>query len=240
MLHIDVVAWTKIIGQSVDYAILEHINQIACVKFSGVWSDLGDWNAVAGQLPHDGEGNFISGSASQIDCQNTTLWSSANGTQLVGLGLKNILTAVTDDAVLVADASRLQDVRDVVEHLEQAGISQAHQHAKDYRPWGWFESLVNMPGYQVKRLHVYPGAALSLQSHQHRSEHWIVVEGSAVVTIDENVKVISPGQSTYVPLGSIHRLENKEKNMLIIIEVQIGVYLGEDDIIRYEDVYSRK
>ena len=144
-------------GQSVDYAILEKTEKIACVKFSGNWSDLGDWNAVAGQLPHDGEGNFITGTASQLDCQNTTLWSAANGTQLVGLGLKNIVTVVMDDAVLVADASRMQDVRDVVDHLEQAGISQANQHAKDYRPWGWFESLVTMPGYQVKRLHVYRG-----------------------------------------------------------------------------------
>ena len=118
--HIDDVAWAKIQGQSVDYAILEKTDQIVCVKFSGCWSDLGDWNAVAGQLPHDGESNFITGTASQIDCNNTTLWSAANGTQLVGLGLKNIVTVVMDDAVLVADAGRMQDVRDVVEHLESS------------------------------------------------------------------------------------------------------------------------
>ena len=179
-LHIDDAAWAQINGQSVDYAILEKIEKIACVKFCGNWSDLGDWNAVAGQLPHNGEGNFITGKADQIDCQNT-LWSVASGTHLVGLGLKNIVTVVMDDAVLVADAGRMQDVRDVVDHLEQAGASQANQHAKDYRPWGWFESLINMPGYQVKRLHVYPGAALSLQSHKHRSEHWVIVSGTASV-----------------------------------------------------------
>ena len=210
--HIDGAAWTQINGQSVDYAILEKTRKIACVKFSGNWSDLGDWNAVAGQLPHDGEGNFITGTASQLDCQNTTLWSAANGTQLVGLGLKNIVTVVMDDAVLVADASRMQDVRDVVDHLEQASILQAHQHAKDYRPWGWFESLVNMPGYQVKRLHVYPGAALSLQSHQYRSEHWVVVSGSASVVRDNEVLALAANESVYIHVGQKHRLANETDN----------------------------
>ena len=200
--HIDDIAWAKIQGQSIDYAILEKTDQIACVKFSGVWSDLGDWNAVAAQLPHDGEGNFVTGTASQIDCQNTTLWSASHGTQLVGLGLENVVTVVMDDAVLVADASRMQDVRDVVEHLEKAGISQANQHAKDYRPWGWFESLVNMPGYQVKRLHVYPGAALSLQSHQHRSEHWVVVSGNANVVRDDEVLTLATNESVYIHVGT--------------------------------------
>jgi mannose-1-phosphate guanylyltransferase/mannose-1-phosphate guanylyltransferase/mannose-6-phosphate isomerase len=237
--HIDDVAWTKIIGQSVDYAILEHINRIACVKFSGVWSDLGDWNAVAGQLPHDGEGNFISGSASQIDCQNTTLWSASDATQLVGLGLKNIVTVVMDDAVLVADAGCLQDVRNVVDHLEQAGVPQANQHAKDYRPWGWFESLVNMPCYQVKRLHVYPRAALSLQSHQHRSEHWVVVFGTASVERDDEVLTLATNESVYIHAGQKHRLLNETDAPLIVIEVQTGDYLGEDDIVRYVDLYRR-
>ncbi len=237
--HIDDVAWAEIYGQSVDYAILEHTNQIACVKFSGNWSDLGDWNAVAGQLPHDGEGNFITGTASQLECQNTTLWSAAHGTQLVGLGLKNIVTVVMDDAVLVADASRMQDVRDVVDHLEQAGISQAHQHAKDYRPWGWFESLVIMPGYQVKRLHVYSGAALSLQSHQHRSEHWVVVSGTASVVRDDEVLTLATNESVYIHVGQKHRLSNETDAPLTVIEVQTGSYLGEDDIVRYEDVYRR-
>ena len=210
-----------------------------CVKFCGVWSDLGDWNAVVGQLPHDGEGNFITETASQIDCKNTTLWSVANGIQLVGLGLKNVVSVVMDDAVLVADASRMQDVRDVVDSLEQAGISQAHQHAKDYRPWGWFESLVNMPGYQVKRLHVYSGATLSLQSHQHRSEHWVVVSGIASVVRDDEVLTLVTNESVYIHAGQKHRLANETGAPLTVIEVQTGEYLGEDDIIRYEDVYRR-
>ena len=237
--HIDDVAWSQINGRSVDYAILEKTAKIACVKFSGNWSDLGDWKAVAGQLPHDGEGNFVTGTASQLDCQNTTLWSAANGTQVVGLGLKNIVTVVMDDAVLVADSSRMQDVRDVVDHLEQAGISQAHQHAKDYRPWGWFESLVTTPGYQVKRLHVYPGAALSLQSHQHRSEHWVVVSGTASVVRDDEVLTLATNDSVYIHVGQKHRLANETGAPLTVIEVQTGNYLGEDDIVRYEDVYRR-
>jgi mannose-1-phosphate guanylyltransferase/mannose-6-phosphate isomerase len=237
--HIDDAAWAQINGQSVDYAILEKIEKIACVKFCGNWSDLGDWNAVAGQLPHNGEGNFITGTVSQLDCQNTTLWSVANGTQLVGLGLKNIVTVVMDDAVLVADASRMQDVRDVVDHLERAGVSQAHQHAKDYRPWGWFESLVTMPGYQVKRLHVYPGAALSLQSHRHRSEHWVVVSGTARVVRDDEILTLAANESVYIHVGQKHRLANEKDAPLIVIEVQTGDYLGEDDIVRYEDVYRR-
>ena len=237
--HIDDVAWAKIQGQSLDYAILEKTDQIACVKFSGTWSDLGDWNAVAGQLPNDGRGNSIIGTASQIDCQNTTLWSAANGTQLVGLGLKNIVAVVMDDAVLVADASRMQDIRDVVDHLEQTSVSQATQHAKDYRPWGWFESLAIMPGYQVKRLHVYPGAALSLQSHQRRSEHWVVVSGTASVVRDDEVLTLATNESVYIHVGQKHRLANETDAPLTVIEVQTGDYLGEDDIVRYEDIYSR-
>ena len=237
--HIDDAAWAKIQGQSVDYAILEHTDQIACVKFSGGWSDLGDWNAVAGQLPHDGEANFITGTAIQIDCKNTTLWSAAHGTQLVGLGLKDVVTVVMEDAVLVADAGRMQDVRDVVDHLDKAGVSQANQHAKDYRPWGWFESLVNMPGYQVKRLHVYPGAALSLQSHQHRSEHWVVVSGTASVVRDDELLMLATNESVYIHVGQKHRLANETDAPLTIIEVQTGSYLGEDDIVRYEDVFGR-
>ena len=237
--HIDKTAWGKIQGQSVDYAILEKTDRITCVRFSGAWSDLGDWNAVAGQLPLDGEGNFLTGTASQIDCQNTTLWSESDGTQLVGLGLENIVTVVMDDAVLVANSARMQDVRDVVKHLETSGISQANQHAKDYRPWGWFESLVNQPGYQVKRLHVYPGASLSLQSHLHRSEHWVVVSGTASVVREDEILTLATNESVYIQSGQKHRLTNKTKEPLTVIEVQTGDYLGEDDIVRYEDVYSR-
>jgi mannose-1-phosphate guanylyltransferase/mannose-6-phosphate isomerase len=237
--HIDDTAWANIQGQSVDYAILEKTDRIACVKFSGSWSDLGDWKALARQLPHDTAGNFVTGKTTQIDCHNSILWSAAPSTQLVGLGLENIVTVVMDDAVLVADVKRMQDVRNVVDQLETAGISQANQHAKDYRPWGWFESLVNMPGYQVKRLHVYPGSALSLQSHQHRSEHWVVVTGNATVVRDDKVLKLKTNESVYIHVGQKHRLANESDGPLTVIEVQTGNYLGEDDIVRYEDVYNR-
>ena len=143
------------------------------------------------------------------------------------------------DAVLVAPKDRAQDVKKAVELLKTKDVAQAEILPKDHRPWGWFESLALGERFQVKRICVKPGAALSLQSHNHRSEHWIVVEGTAKVTIDEEVKLITEGQSVYVPLGAIHRMENPGKLPMLLIEVQIGSYLGEDDIIRYEDVYSR-
>ena len=143
------------------------------------------------------------------------------------------------DAVLVAPKDRAQDVKKAVELLKAKDITQAEIFPKDHRPWGWFESLALGERFQVKRIFVKPGASLSLQSHKHRSEHWIVVEGTARVTIDEEVKLVSAGQSVYVPLGAKHRMENPGKLPMILIEVQIGTYLGEDDIVRYEDVYSR-
>ena len=192
------------------------------------------------QLAHDEKGNFVYGTASQIDCNNTILWSVADGTQLVGLGLKNIVTVVMDDAVLVADAKRMQDVRQVVDQLETAGIMQAYQHAKDYRPWGWFEILVNTPGYQVKRLHVYPeGSTIVAKSHQHRSEHWVVVAGTASVVRDDEMLKLKTNRSVYIHVGQKHRLANETDAPLTLIEVQTGSYLGEDDIVRYDDVYGR-
>ena len=143
------------------------------------------------------------------------------------------------DAVLVADKSQAQRVKEAVDALKQRDASQAVQLPRDYRPWGWYESLVIGGRFQVKRIVVNPGAALSLQSHHHRSEHWIVVEGTAKVTVDETVKLISENQSVYIPLGSVHRMENPGKLPMVLIEVQTGSYFGEDDIIRYEDVYAR-
>ena len=143
------------------------------------------------------------------------------------------------DAVLVAPKHRAQDVKKAVELLKSKQIAQAEIFPKDHRPWGWFESLATGDSFQVKRICVNPGAALSLQSHNHRSEHWVVVEGMAKVTINEETKLVSKGHSIFVPLGAIHRMENPGKLPMIVIEVQIGTYLGEDDIIRYEDIYQR-
>jgi len=237
--HIDPSHWAQIEGQSIDYAILERCDEIKCLKFTGFWSDLGDWNALAGQLQADASGNLISGGVTQFDCNNTILWGGSERTHLVGLGLENIVAVATDDAVLVADANRVQDIKYAVNYLAEKKVFQASQHSKDYRPWGWFESLVNKPGYQVKRLNVYPRASLSLQSHQHRSEHWVVVCGTATVTLDEALMTIETNASVWIEAGQKHRLANGTDDPLIVIEVQTGGYLGEDDIIRYDDVYNR-
>ena len=238
-LHLDPRHWAQLEDQSIDYAILEKTDEIRCLKFVGNWSDLGDWNALANQLQLDASDNLVSGDVSQIDCNNVTLWAASERTHLVGLGLKNIVAVATDDAVLVADSNRAQDVRDVVSYLDKKKISQACKHVKDYRPWGWFESLVSMPGYQVKRLNVYPGATLSLQSHKYRSEHWIVVCGTATVVLDGDLMTVEPNTSVYIQSGQKHRLANDTNGSLVVIEVQTGSYLGEDDIIRYEDAYNR-
>ncbi|MDC0063213.1 mannose-1-phosphate guanylyltransferase/mannose-6-phosphate isomerase [Candidatus Puniceispirillum sp.] len=237
--HIDPSYWAHLEGQSIDYAILERCDEIKCLKFAGCWSDLGDWNALASQLPLDTSENLISGGVTQFDCNNTTLWAVSERTHLVGLGLKNIVAVVTDDAVLVADANCVQDVRYAVDCLAEKKVLQASQHSKYYRPWGWFESLVNKPGYQVKRLNIYPKAAISLQSHQHRSEHWVVVCGTATVTLDGVLMTIETNASVYIEAGQKHRLANGTNDPLVVIEVQTGGYLGEDDIIRYEDFYNR-
>ena len=238
--HIDETSWSFVRSKSIDYAILEKIDCTRCVKFSGVWSDLGDWKAVTDLLPKDEKGNRLNNLASQINCQNSALWSTSDRLHLVGLGLENIVSVVTDDAVLVAHTEHLQDVSQVVDLLREKGIPQGKQHIKDYRPWGWFESLVNTPGYQVKRLNVYPGAALSLQSHQYRSEHWVVVYGNATVVRGNDVLLLATNESIYIEKGQKHRLVNDTDDKLTVIEVQTGDYLGEDDITRYEDVYQRR
>lgn len=237
--HLDAEAWDVIIPDSIDYAIMEKADHITCVAFQGRWSDLGDWRAVVNEFDPDADGNLSVGDSSALDCNNSVLWSDAEGIHLVGLGLDNIIAVATDDAVMIAHADKSQDVRKIVTHLEDKGVSQATQHIKDYRPWGWFESLANLPGYQVKRLHVYPGATLSLQSHEHRSEHWVVVDGTATIQIEDDIKSVASNESVYIHVGQKHRLANDTDAPLTVIEVQTGSYLGEDDIIRYEDIYNR-
>ena len=166
--------------------------------------------------------------------------SEAEGLEIVGIGLKNVMAIAMPDAVLVADMGRAQDVRLAVDALKARGAKQATAFPKDHRPWGWFETLVLDDRFQVKRILVHPGAALSLQSHVHRSEHWIVVAGTAKVTVNGEVRLLTENQSVYIPLGAVHRMENPGKVPMVLIEVQTGAYLGEDDIVRYEDVYARQ
>lgn len=232
-------AWLEVEPISFDYAIMEKAKNVSCVEFDSGWSDMGNWGSVANLMPLDEHNNVISPSATAVDCSNTTLWSSANRVHLTGLGLENIVAVATDDAVLVASVDRLQEVGSVVEALEVKSAPEAKQHLKDYRPWGWFESIVLAPNYQVKRLHIHPGSSLSLQSHQHRSEHWVVVSGTATVVRDEETMYLETNSSVYINAGQKHRLSNETDVPLVVIEVQTGGYLSEDDIIRYEDLYQR-
>lgn len=239
-LRLEPEAWSTCKDISIDYAIMEKIDNLSVAPFSGGWSDLGQWDAVWNHLEPDEHGVVTEGAAHAIDCRNAMLRATDENQRLVGLGLDNILAIAMPDAVLIADMRSTSKVGEVVSLLKSEGIPQAETLPKDFRPWGWFESLVVGSRFQVKRIQVDPGGALSLQSHHHRSEHWIVVEGTAEVTIGDEVKLVSENQSVYIRLGEKHRLRNPGKMPMVLIEVQTGSYLGEDDIIRYDDVYSRK
>ncbi|NVO25753.1 mannose-1-phosphate guanylyltransferase/mannose-6-phosphate isomerase [Donghicola mangrovi] len=231
--------WALIEDISIDYAVLEKAENLSVVPFGGVWSDLGGWDAVWRESNLNETGVATSGPATAIECDDTLLRAENESQELVGIGLKDVIAVAMPDAVLVAHKDRAQDVKNAVAALKAKGASQAETLPRDYRPWGWYESLVVGRRFQVKRIHVHPGAALSLQSHHHRSEHWIVVAGTAKVTIDETVQLVTENQSVYIPLGAVHRMENPGKVPMVLIEVQTGSYLGEDDIIRYEDIYAR-
>jgi len=231
--------WAELEDISIDYAVMERADNLSVVPYGGAWSDLGDWQAVWREAIPDEEGVVASGASTAIDCTDTLLQATSDAQQLVGIGLKDIVAVAMPDAVLVAHKDRAQDVKLAVTKLKAEGVSQAVALPRDYRPWGWYESLVVGGRFQVKRIVVNPGASLSLQSHHHRAEHWIVVEGTAKITVDETVKLVTENESVYIPLGAVHRMENPGILPMVLIEVQTGSYLGEDDIIRYEDVYSR-
>ncbi|WP_010138048.1 mannose-1-phosphate guanylyltransferase/mannose-6-phosphate isomerase [Oceanicola sp. S124] len=232
-------AWAGAEDISIDYAVMEKAANLSVVPFTAGWSDLGGWDAVWRETGPDANGVATSGAATAIDCTNSLLRSESENLEVVGIGLDNIMAVAMNDAVLVADMSRAQDVKKAVEALKKKGAAQATHFPKDHRPWGWFESLVVGNRFQVKRIMVHPGGSLSLQSHFHRSEHWIVVEGTARVTCDDEVRLVTENQSIYLPLGCVHRMENPGKIPMVLIEVQTGAYVGEDDIVRYEDVYAR-
>lgn len=231
--------WSKLKDISVDYAIMEKAQNLVAVPYASKWSDLGGWDAVWSESEPDKSGNVTSETSHAIECTNSLLRSESSSQQVVGIGLTDIMAIAMPDAVLVAPKERAQDVKQAVGLLKSKNIAQAEIFPKDHRPWGWFESLAVGDRFQVKRIRVKPGAALSLQSHKHRSEHWIVVEGTAKVTVEDKITLLSAGQSVYVPLGAKHRMENLGTLPMVMIEVQIGTYLGEDDIIRFEDQYER-
>ena len=239
-LRLNPEPWKSLENISIDYAIMEKTKNLVAVPYTSKWSDLGDWDSVWSESKSNKSGVVLSAGAHEIDCKNTLLRSESSSLQIVGLGLENIIAIAMPDAVLVADKDRVQEVKNVVKKLKGIDSPQAEIFPKSHRPWGWFESLAMGERFQVKRICVKPGAALSLQSHTKRSEHWVVVQGEAKVTLGDKVNLLQEGESVYVPIGTIHRMENPGRTPMILIEVQIGLYLGEDDIVRYEDRYARK
>ena len=240
----DGTAFAACPADSIDYAVMEHLpgnDALAIparvVPLDAGWSDLGAWDALWDVLPHDAQGNAHTGQTLAIDTRDSLLVSE---TRLVAaLGVHDIVVVETLDAILVADKSKTQDVKKIVSELKTKKRSLAFTHRKVHRPWGWYDSIDSGERFQVKRIVVNPGAQLSLQMHHHRAEHWVVVKGTAQVTNGEKIFLLGENESTFIPLGHIHRLVNPGKVPLEIIEVQSGSYLGEDDIVRFEDTYGR-
>ena len=243
-LRFEKAAFAAIPAESIDYAVMEPASRdgsgidIKMVPLAAGWSDLGAWDAVWQVGARDADGNAACGDTMVRDSRNTLVHATS---RLVGvIGLDDVTVVETADAVLVAHRSKSPAVKDLAVALSQGGRSEASTHRRVHRPWGWYESVDQGPRFQVKRILVKPGARLSLQMHHHRAEHWIVVSGTAEVTNGEAVILLAENQSTYIPLGQTHRLANPGKLPLEIIEVQSGSYLGEDDIVRFEDNYGRK
>jgi mannose-1-phosphate guanylyltransferase/mannose-6-phosphate isomerase len=234
-------AFAAIPSDSIDYAVMERCPgsqfPIRMSPLDAGWSDLGAWDAVWSVLPKDDEGNAHVGDVLTADSRNTLVHATSRLVTLVGV--QNLVVVETPDAVLVADRSRSQDVKHIVNALQQQKREEHTLHRKVHRPWGWYDSIDEGGRFKVKRIQVNPGASLSLQKHHHRAEHWVVVSGTAEITNGDKVLLLTENQSTYIPLGVVHRLANPGTIPLEIIEVQSGSYLGEDDIVRLEDTYGR-
>ena len=223
--------------QSVDYAVMENTKDGVVVPLDANWSDIGSWDALWNAKNKDKNGNVSEGDVILDKVKNTYTYSSNRLVSVIGTS--DLIIVDTQDALLVADKKYSQNIKNIVNQLKNSGRSEADNHRKVFRPWGYYDSIDANDGFQVKRILVNPGAKLSLQKHQHRAEHWIVVRGIAQITCGNEVFSLKENQSTYIPKGTVHRLENQEKTPLEIIEIQTGDYLGEDDIIRLEDDYQR-
>jgi len=231
-------------SDSIDYAVMERIAAGELNLPAGVviplsvgWSDVGAWDSLWQTLPKNADGNVLQGDVLLNDCTDTLAMSS--GRLIACVGVSDLIVVETPDAILVAHKSKTQDVKKIVDTLKNQGRSESFLHRKVYRPWGWYDSVDFGERFQVKRMMVKPGAKLSLQLHHHRAEHWVVVKGTATVTRGDTSYLVTENESTYIPLGTQHRLENAGKIPLEIIEVQSGGYLGEDDIVRFDDHYGR-
>lgn len=235
-IRLDAGAFAASPNDSIDYAVMEKTADAAVVPLDAEWNDVGSWSALWEVSDKDADGNACHGDVIALDCKD----SYAYGNRLIAMvGLQDVVVVETDDAVFVGHKDRVQDVKEIVGRIKREGRSEAAAHRKVYRPWGAYDSIDNGDRFQVKRITVKPGATLSLQMHHHRAEHWIVVSGTAEVTRGDEVILLSENQSTYIPLGVTHRLKNPGKLPLELIEVQSGSYLGEDDIVRFEDQYGR-
>jgi mannose-1-phosphate guanylyltransferase/mannose-6-phosphate isomerase len=239
-------AFSQCPSDSIDYAVMERIAGSSgntdlpagvVIPLSAGWSDVGAWEALWQVLPKDADGNVAQGDVLMQDSHNTLALSE--GRLIACVGVDDLIVVETADAILVAHKNKTQDVKKIVDRLKAAGRAEGQTHRKVFRPWGWYDSVDNGERFQVKRIVVKPGGTLSLQMHHHRAEHWIVVSGTAKVTKGDDTFLLSENESTYIPLGVTHRLENPGRVELEMIEVQSGSYLGEDDIVRFEDVYGR-
>lgn len=237
-LRLDAEAFAQSPAKSIDYAVMEKTAHAAVIEGRFRWSDIGSWEAVFDVGPTDPAGNVVFGPAVTIDAHDCIV--HAEGRLTVALGVKDLVLVTTSDAVLVLPRARAEDVKHIVTQLKAQGRSEATVHRRRFRPWGQYDSLDEGERFQVKRIVVAPGAKLSLQRHFHRAEHWVVVRGTAEVTISDSCHIVHENESIFIPIGSIHRLANPGRIPLEVIEVQTGSYLGEDDIVRLDDIYSRE
>lgn len=224
-------------SNSIDYAVMEHTSNAVVIPMDVGWNDIGSWSALWQQLEKDDEGNVLRGDVMVDGVSNSLIISDKK--LIAGVGVENVILVETDDSILLTKMDRVQDVKAIVQHLIQMDRPESQLHRKVYRPWGFYDSIENAQGFQVKRLVVNPGAKLSLQMHHHRAEHWVVVKGTAEVVNGDQKLLLRVNESTYIPIGAQHQLSNPGKVQLELIEVQSGDYLGEDDIVRFEDIYGR-
>jgi mannose-1-phosphate guanylyltransferase/mannose-6-phosphate isomerase len=236
-VRLDKAAFEACRSDSIDYAVMEKTDRASVVPLAAGWSDVGSWASLQDALPPDASGNVTRGDVMSEDSNDCLLYSTDR--LVAAVGLREHVVIETKDAVMVAPRARVQDVKRLVEQMKRAGRSEPGLHREVFRPWGSYDSVDAGPRFQVKRLTVKPGAKLSLQKHAHRAEHWVVVSGTARITRDDQVFVLKENESTYIPIGAVHRIENPGSELLQIIEVQSGGYLGEDDIVRIEDTYGR-
>jgi mannose-1-phosphate guanylyltransferase / mannose-6-phosphate isomerase len=229
--------FAAITGESIDYAVMEHTDRAAVVPVDMGWSDIGSWSALWAESPQDGDGNVLLGDVVAHGATNAYIRSE--GRLVAAIGVRDLIIVATEDAVLVADKTHDQDVKKIVETLKAANRPEATQGIRTWRPWGWFQTIDEGYRFRVKHIQVNPGSKLSLQKHWHRSEHWVVVTGTALVTCGTETFTLRENESTFIPAGTVHRLENPGLVPLRMIEVQSGEYVGEDDIVRIEDDYGR-